>query len=77
MKCPICGANCRCRNRGPGGICCSCHRHKVRKLLKADFVIGSPYTREQWTEALNKHKVDMERTWAVLLPEHRCRSENQ
>jgi len=33
MSCPICGANCRCKNRGAGGICCSCHRHKVRRLL--------------------------------------------
>lgn len=33
MSCPICGANCRCRKRGPGGICCSCHRHKARRVL--------------------------------------------
>lgn len=39
MSCPICGADCRCRNRGPGGICCSCHRHKVRGLT-ADFTIA-------------------------------------
>jgi hypothetical protein len=36
MACPICGANCRCSKRGPGGICCSCHRHKVRRILVAD-----------------------------------------
>ena len=36
MSCPICGANCRCKNRGAGGICCSCHRHKVRRILVAD-----------------------------------------
>lgn len=29
MACPICGANCKCRKRGPMGLCCSCHRHKV------------------------------------------------
>ncbi len=29
--CPICGANCRCRNAGPGGLCCSCHRHRPRR----------------------------------------------
>lgn len=34
MSCPICGANCRCRKAGPGGICCSCHKHKVRKILE-------------------------------------------
>jgi hypothetical protein len=34
MSCPICGATCRCRNVGPGGICCSCHTHKVRSILE-------------------------------------------
>jgi hypothetical protein len=33
MSCPICGANCRCRKRGPNGLCCGCHRHKARKIL--------------------------------------------
>lgn len=32
MSCPICGANCRCRKRGPDGMCCSCHKHKVKRL---------------------------------------------
>lgn len=31
MACPICGANCRCRNRGPHGECCGCHRHKAQR----------------------------------------------
>jgi len=31
MACPICGANCRCKNAGPGGVCCGCHRHKSQK----------------------------------------------
>ena len=39
MACPICGANCRCRKRGPEGICCDCHRHKVRGQRLAK---GSP-----------------------------------
>jgi hypothetical protein len=39
MACPICGAKCRCRKRGEGGICCGCHRHKVNGLR---LVIGSP-----------------------------------
>jgi len=30
MSCPICGANCRCRKAGEGGLCCPCHRHKAR-----------------------------------------------
>lgn len=33
MRCPVCGANCVCRNRHPDGTCCSCHRHKVRKPM--------------------------------------------
>lgn len=28
MACPICGANCKCKKRGPSGLCCDCHRHK-------------------------------------------------
>lgn len=31
MSCPICGANCRCRNRGPNGECCGCHSHKSQR----------------------------------------------
>lgn len=61
MPCPICGANCRCRKRGPDGMCCSCHRHKVRKLL----VTNEPEFRRLFPEyvaTLDKHKQDMERT---------------
>jgi len=35
MSCPVCGANCRCRKAGPGGFCCSCHKHKARKVLES------------------------------------------
>lgn len=31
MSCPICGANCRCKNRGPHGECCGCHSHKAQR----------------------------------------------
>lgn len=31
MACPICGANCQCKRRGDGGMCCGCHRHKTQK----------------------------------------------
>ncbi len=24
MSCPTCSANCRCRNAGPSGLCCTC-----------------------------------------------------
>lgn len=31
MSCPICGAICRCRNRGPHDECCGCHSHKGQR----------------------------------------------
>lgn len=31
MACPICGANCVCKHRGQGGLCCGCHRHRSQK----------------------------------------------
>jgi hypothetical protein len=31
MACPVCGAQCRCRKAGEGGLCCGCHRHSVQK----------------------------------------------
>ena len=37
MSCPICGANCQCKRRGPNGLCCSCHRHKVRRILVSEI----------------------------------------
>lgn len=42
MSCPICGANCKCRNRGEGGLCCSCHRHKVKKILVSADALPEP-----------------------------------
>lgn len=35
MSCPICGAKCVCRKRGPDGRCCSCHKHKARTSQQA------------------------------------------
>jgi hypothetical protein len=54
MACPICGAKCKCRKAGPGGLCCSCHKHKPRPI-RADFKFGSvdeldASTRESWTK---------------------------
>jgi hypothetical protein len=31
MACPICGANCQCKKRGPNGLCCGCHKHKNQR----------------------------------------------
>lgn len=60
MSCPICGANCRCRKRGPGGICCSCHRHKPGRKIRADFRMPVDAPRET-LEALEKHLAGLER----------------
>ena len=43
MACPICGAKCVCKKQGPGGLCCSCHRHTVRGKRLAK---GSPELHE-------------------------------
>lgn len=48
MACPICGANCRCKKRGPGGLCCGCHRHKAQKGMTRDQV-------DQWRA---KHELE-------------------
>lgn len=32
MRCRICGASCRCK-KANGGICCSCHPHRVNKNI--------------------------------------------
>ena len=40
MSCPICGANCKCKKRGPDGMCCSCHRHKVKRIKAAPPIEG-------------------------------------
>ena len=31
MACPICGATCICKRRGPNGVCCGCHKHKATR----------------------------------------------
>lgn len=46
MACPICGANCRCKNAGPGGLCCSCHRHKVNGA----YIARGSYEEKRWRE---------------------------
>jgi hypothetical protein len=51
MSCPICGAHCKCKNRGAGGICCSCHRHKVRRILVSrDALSSDPATRASYDQ---------------------------
>ena len=67
MSCPICGANCKCRKRGPGGICCSCHRHKVGKRSIIEFVIGMDdttrvaiETHREWKDREERERVQGE-----------------
>jgi len=63
VSCPICGANCKCRKRGAGGICCSCHRHKVRRLLVAREVReADPLFQESYDQHLEwmKRSIDEE-----------------
>jgi hypothetical protein len=59
MACPICGAICKCKNAGPGGICCDCHHHKPR-TLKADFVIDRPEWDELTRKAVEAHRKESE-----------------
>ena len=55
MACPVCGANCRCKRRGPGGLCCGCHQHKATKGLSRVELDAwraahrlKPVTAQQW-----------------------------
>jgi hypothetical protein len=57
MSCPVCGANCKCRKAGPGGICCSCHKHKARQVLET---IPAGQSKEI-VEAIERHIRDVER----------------
>lgn len=72
MACPICGANCQCRNRGPGGLCCSCHRHKPSAVRVADYASrGREYTPELLA-AVEKHRewlmaAENVKTWGEVM----------
>jgi hypothetical protein len=74
MKCPICGANCKCQKRGPEGLCCSCHRHKVRKLRVYDRSLLSESMRAsydqhvEWQREQRKRERDAEDAEQNLLP---------
>lgn len=47
MACPICGASCKCRNQGPGGLCCGCHAHTARRrALERKGVVLTPELEE-------------------------------
>lgn len=66
MACPICGADCRCRNAGPGGICCTCHTHKVRSILATLPLEKSQEIRV----ALERHLRAIENARISLFPEN-------
>jgi len=54
MACPICGAHCRCRNAGPSGLCCSCHRHKPRGASAAWLPIVTATFHENPEDRVNE-----------------------
>jgi hypothetical protein len=72
MSCPICGANCQCRKRGPGGLCCSCHRHKPSVVaVDAWSRRGGEVTTEEW-QSYEKHKQDIlaaenDKSWGDVM----------
>jgi len=55
MACPICGANCRCRKKGPQGLCCSCHRHKPRGILESVQILQRKDMDDAMVESLELH----------------------
>ncbi len=66
MACPICGANCRCRKRGPGGICCSCHKHKARRVFESVMLTPARELTAEMVDALEKHLQRIEEAQARL-----------
>lgn len=55
MACPICGATCRCRKRGQGGICCNCHKHKARRVLESVQLTPAKDLSPEMQAALEAH----------------------
>lgn len=61
MACPVCGAKCRCKHRGPGGRCCGCHRHRSQWGLARTAVDRwraahrhDPISDDQWQRQFTK-----------------------
>ena len=77
MACPICGARCVCKNAGPGGLCCGCHKHKAQRGLRRDRVNEwrsqhqlPPITDRQWSKQYAKDdRVDDRPLMQQLLDE--------
>lgn len=59
--CPICGANCRCKNAGPDGLCCSCHRHKARSIYSQTTSDVVDRHQEAWEQ--RRLEQDKQRVW--------------
>jgi hypothetical protein len=62
MSCPVCGAKCVCRNRGPFGECCGCHRHKSQLGMTREQVDDwrlrhqlEPVEDAQWRRSFARH----------------------
>jgi len=72
MACPICGANCKCKNRGPSGLCCSCHRHKPSAATVEAYLARNPEISGELVAAVEKHKQDIlaaanEKSWGDVM----------
>jgi hypothetical protein len=59
MTCLICGAKCKCKRATPG-LCCGCHRHKVRSLKVFVYSENLPMGREAFFQSLEKHREQVE-----------------
>jgi hypothetical protein len=66
MSCPICGANCRCKKRGASGLCCGCHKHKVRRI-PANYDVA-------WDQAM-RASYDQHVEWKRQTDERQCELE--
>jgi hypothetical protein len=58
MACLICGARCRCQKASPG-LCCPCHRHKVRRLVQTEFAVESGVSEQDFNASLAKHAAEI------------------
>lgn len=59
MKCIICGAICKCK-KARDGLCCSCHRHKVRQFKVFTYSQDMPMSREAFFASMEKHQIEAE-----------------
>ena len=63
MACVICGARCKCK-KAPRGLCCDCHRHKVRRIWTGydptPRLLELGITQEVFEQSVEKHQAEIE-----------------